>query len=116
MTAIRFESWGPFQKEFDRLARKFRSLPQDMERLKNVIALDPVGPSQHRSVVFRDKEVCIVKGHLFCKALRRDSLRVVYAWHADRVTLVWIEVYHKAEQENEDRKRYQAYLESLDTP
>lgn len=113
MTAIHFEKWGPFEKEFERLQRKFQTLPEDLERLKNFIALDPIGPSQHRTVVHRGEKACIVKGHLFCKALRRDSLRIIYAYHKDRITIVWIEVYHKAGKENEDRARITEYLRSL---
>ena len=114
MTAIHFENWGPFEKELDRLARKFRTLPEDIERLKNVIALDPTGLSQHRTVLHRSEKACIVKGHLFCKALRRDSLRIIYSYHEDRVTIVWIEVYHKANKANEDRARIADYLRSID--
>jgi len=110
---IRFEHWDPFQKEFDRLTRKFRTLPEDLERLKNIIALNPVGSSQHRTVLHRNEALCIVKGHLSCKALRRDSLRIIYAYHKDRVTIVWIELYHKAEKANEDRARIAEYLRSL---
>lgn len=113
MTTIHFEPWGPFEKEFERLKRKFRTLSEDLGRLKNVIALDPAGPSQHRTVLHRSENTCIVKGHLFCKALRRDSLRIIYAYHENRVTIVWIEVYHKADKENEDRARIAEYLRSL---
>ena len=113
MTTIRFESWGNFRKEFDRLARKFRSLPEDLERLKNVIALNPIGTGQHRIVLHQSRKVSIVKGHLFCKSLRRDSLRIVYAYHEDLITILWIEVYHKADKENEDRKRIAEYLNSI---
>lgn len=115
MTTIHFENWGPFEKELDRLARKFRTLPEDLERLKNVIALDPIGPSQHRIVLHRSEKTCIVKGHLFCKALRRDSLRIIYSYHEDRVTIVWIEVYHKANKANENRARIAEYLRSLES-
>jgi mRNA-degrading endonuclease RelE of RelBE toxin-antitoxin system len=114
MTTIHFEFWGRFEKEFKRLTKKFRTLFEDLERLKNVIALDPTGPSQHRNVLHRNEKVCIVKGHLFCKTLRRDSLRVIYAYHKDRITIVWIEVYHKADKANEDRARIAEYLKSLD--
>ena len=113
MTVIHFENWGPFEKELDRLTRKFQTLPEDLERLKNVIALDPTGPSQHRTVLLRNEELRIVKGHLFCKTLRRDSLRIIYAYHADRITIVWIEVYHKADKANEDHARIADYLRSL---
>ncbi|MBU0458225.1 hypothetical protein KJ652_05755 [Patescibacteria group bacterium] len=113
MTTIHFEFWGRFEKEFNRLTRKFRTLPEDLERLKNVIALDPTGPSQHRTVLHRSEKVCIVKGHLFCKTLRRDSLRIIYAYHEDRITIVWIEVYHKADKANEDRGRIEDYLKSF---
>jgi len=112
MTTIRFEHWGPFEKECERLQRKFRTLPEDLERLKNFIALDPVGPSQHRTVLHRGEKTCVVKGHLFCKALRRDSLRIIYAYRENRITIVWIEVYHKAEKANEDRERIAEYLRS----
>ncbi|MBI2636557.1 hypothetical protein HYW84_04535 [Candidatus Peregrinibacteria bacterium] len=113
MTMIHFENWGPFEKELDRLARKFRTLPEDLERLKNVIALDPTGPSQHRTVLHRSEKTCIVKGHLFCKSLRCDSLRIIYAYHKGRITIVWIEVYNKANKANEDRARIADYLRSL---
>lgn len=114
MMTIRFEQWGPFRKEFDRLARKFRTLPEDLRRLERVVSLDPTGPSQHRTPLHRGEHVTVIKGHLFCQALRRDSLRVIYAYHADRITLVWIEVYHKANKENEDRPRIEEYLRSLE--
>ena len=114
MTTIHFENWGPFEREFERLKRKFRTLPEDLERLKNVVIMDPTGPSQHRTVVHRGEKVCIVKGHLFCKALRRDSLRIIYAYHQGRITIVWIEVYHKADKENEDRTRITEYVRSLE--
>ena len=113
---IHFECWGRFEKELERLTRKFRSLPDDLERLKHVIALDPTGPSQHRTVLHRHGELFIVKGHLFCQTLRRDSLRIIYAYHANRITIVWIEVYHKADQANEDHARIAAYLRSFGPP
>ena len=114
MRTIHFETLAPFQKEFERLSRKFRSLPVDFEYFKQrIIILDPTGPSQHRTILHRSEGVCIVKGHLFCKALRRDSLRIIYAYHADRITIVWIEVYHKADKANEDRARIAEYLRSL---
>ena len=114
MRTIRFEILPSFQKEFERLTRKFRSLPEDFEYYKQrIVILDPTGPSQHRTVLHRGEKVCIVKGHLFCKALRRDSLRIIYAYHEDRVTIVWIEVYHKADKVNEDRARIAEYLRSF---
>ena len=114
MRTIHFEILAPFQKEFERLSRKFRSLPGDFEYFKQrIITLDPTGPSQHRTVLHRNEGLCIVKGHLFCKALRRDSLRIIYAYHEDRITIVWIEIYHKADKANEDRARIAEYLRSL---
>ena len=114
MKTIRFETLAPFQKEFERLSRKFRSLPADFEYFKKrIVTFDPIGPSQHRTVLHRSEKACIVKGHLFCKALRRDSLRIIYSYHEDRVTIVWIEVYHKADRASEDRARIAEYLRSL---
>ena len=111
MPTIRFESLASFGKEFDQLKKKFRTLPKDLERLKTVIALDPTGPSQNRTVLHREADFCIVKGRLACQSLGRNTLRVIYAYHADRVTLVWIELYHKADKANEDRARWEAYVQ-----
>lgn len=115
MQTIRFEILASFQKEFERLTRKFRSLPADFEYFKQrIVILDPMGPSQHRTVLCRYEKTCIVKGHLFCRGLRRDPLRIIYAYHADRITIVWIEVYHKADKANENRALIAEYLRSLE--
>lgn len=113
MTMIRFEQWGPFAKEFERLARKFRSLPRDLERFQKVLTLDPAGQSQNRVTLRQTETVTVVKARLFCETLRRNSLRIMYAYHKDTVTVVWIEVYHKADKPNEDRERIEEYLRSL---
>lgn len=107
---IRFERWGPFEREFERLARKFRSLPKDLARFEQLIAMDPTGQSQSRVTLHQAETVTVVKARLFCEALRRNSLRIIYAYHADRIAIVWIEVYHKADKVNEDRARIAAYL------
>lgn len=100
-------------KEKVKLEKKFRSLSHDMERLEKIIALNPLGQSQHRTILHKGDDVCIVKGHLFCQTLRRDSLRIIYAYHGTAVTVVWIEMYHKGDRENEDRERIEEYLRSL---
>lgn len=112
MTTTRFEFWGPCEKEFERLTRKFRTLPKDLERFQQIITLDATGSSQHRVVLHEDEDICIVKARLMCQALRKNSLRIIYAYHRDTVSIVWIELYHKADKENEDRERVRQYLKN----
>ena len=56
----------------------------------------------------------VVKARLACHALKNRSLRVVYAYHENTITFMYIELYFKGVKENEDRKRIEGYLESLD--
>jgi hypothetical protein len=42
-------------------------------------------------------------------------VRVVYAYHDDTITFVYIEIYFKGEKENEERERIEKYLENIKT-
>ena len=51
-----------------------------------------------------------MKARLACKSLRDRSIRVIYAYHNDTVTFVYIELYFKGDKKNEDRERVREYI------
>ncbi|MEI6238219.1 MAG: hypothetical protein WCP15_01635 [bacterium] len=57
--------------------------------------------------------VRIVKTRLACKSLRDRSIRIIYAYHNDIATFMYIEMYFKGEKANENRERITEYVKSL---
>lgn len=108
-----FKRTPEFEKEYRRLAKKFRSLPDDICDFEKILEAYPTGIGTKFAIVHSDQKVKIVKARLACRALRESSLRVIYAWHEACITFFYIELYHKNEKENEDRERIRNYLSNL---
>lgn len=108
-----FDALPEFTKEFQRLAKKYRSLPNDLEEFKRVLMVQPLGNSKHFNVITKNEEVAILKARLFCRYLKGSSLRIIYAFHTKRLAIEFIEIYFKGDKENEDRKRVMEYMENL---
>ncbi len=102
-----------FSRELKRLSRKYLSLSDDIEELKQTLAKLSMGnASKHWNCLHRDERVCIYKIRLACRYLRATTMRVIYAQHVDPAQIVLIELYYKGEKENEDRERIKQYLKS----
>ena len=109
---MNFDEVPAFSKEFKRLAKKYKSLPKDLEEFKQVIAVVPLGTSKHFNVITKSDLCIIVKARFFCRYLKGSSLRIVYAYKEEHVLIEFIEIYFKGNKENEDRNRIAKYLES----
>jgi len=107
-----FNKLPQFEKEFLKLSKKYKSLPEDLKKLENLIALEPIGLGTNFVVIHQSDEVKIVKARLACKSLRGRSIRIIYAHHTDTFTFVYIEIYFKGNKENEDRKRIEDYIKN----
>lgn len=107
---ISFNELLEFSKEFKRLAKKYRSLPDDLKEFKRVIAVVPLGNSKHFNVITKNEQCAVVKARLFCRYLKGSSLRVIYAFYRDSSKVDFIEIYFKGDKENEDRERIKKYL------
>ena len=109
---MNFDELPEFQKELKRLAKKYKSLPDDLEQLKKIVAVEPLGNSKHFIVIAKTDKglVCIVKARLFCRYLKGSSLRIVYAHHPTDSKVEFIEIYFKGKKENEDQERIKGYL------
>lgn len=108
-----FDELPEFTKEFQRLAKKYRSLPKDLEEFKRVLVVQSLGTGKHFNVITKTEAVAILKARLFCRYLKGSSLRVIYAYHQKQTTVEFIEIYFKGDKENEDRKRIEEYVRGL---
>ncbi|MDO9464576.1 MAG: hypothetical protein Q7J67_04685 [bacterium] len=107
---MRFNETLEFTKEFKRLAKKYRSLPDDLAEFKRVLAVVPLGNSKHFNVITKNEQCVIVKARLFCRYLKGSSLRIIYAFHCQSDKVDFIELYFKGDKENEGRERIKEYL------
>ena len=107
---MNFDELPEFQKERKRLARKYRSLSEDLQEFQNVVSVVPLGNSKHFAVIAQNETVRIVKARLFCRYLKGSSLRVIYSYFEQEQRIEFIEIYYKGNQENEDRERVRAYV------
>ena len=108
-----FNALSEFEKEKKKLTKKFRSLPDDLRDFERILLTEPTGIGKNFTIVHSGIEVQIVKARLACRALKNRSLRVVYAYHKDHITFMYIELYAKNDKANEDRERVQKYLDGL---
>ena len=107
-----FEELTEFRKDLKNLLKKYRTLNDDLKVLKRVLE---VFPNERPPFSFRIDnlgiETCIIKvKKIACKALKgkgvNSGLRLVYAHFPDEQKIVFIELYHKNNKENEDKKRF----------
>lgn len=111
-----FDALPGFTKEFRRLAKKYRSLPDDLEEFKRVLNIQPLGNSKHFNVIAKNEEVAVLKSRLFCRYLKGSSLRIIYAFHRKKAFIGFIEIYFKGDKENEDRRVIEEYMMNCNQP
>lgn len=109
---MNFNELLEFSKEFKQLAKKYRSLPDDLQEFKRVIEVVPLGNSKHFNVVTRNDQCAVIKARLFCRYLKGSSLRIIYAHHFKNTKIDFIEIYYKGVKENEDHERIKDYLKN----
>lgn len=106
----RFNQLLEFEKEFFKLSKKYRSLDEDLKKFEKIIKINPTGVGKNFTIIHNTEKLKLVKVRLACKSLRDRSMRVIYAYHNDTTTFVYIEIYFKGEKANEDRERIKKYL------
>lgn len=91
--------------------KKFRSLNDDLNVIKNVLS---IRPDDSPPFSFRldnlGIETCIIKvKKIACKSLKgrgvNSGFRLIYAYFPAYEKIIFIEIYHKSEKESEDRRR-----------
>ena len=126
-----FEELKEFKKDLKNLLKKYRSLKDDLETVKQILAVLPdARPPFSFRIDNLGIETCVIKiKKIACKALKgkgvNTGLRLVYA-HFEAVEkveengvvlvepreekVIFVELYHKKDKANEDRARIKKYF------
>lgn len=106
-----FDELDEFKKDLKKLLKKYRSLNDDLETVRKVLKMDP---KERPPFSFRMDalgiETCVIKvKKMACKSLKgrgvNTGLRLIYAHFEEEERIVFVELYHKNNKENEDRER-----------
>ena len=106
-----FDELNEFKKDLKNLLKKYRTLNDDLDVVKRVLE---IAPDERPPFSFRidnlGLETCIIKvKKIACKALKgrgvNSGLRLIYAHFPDEQKIIFIELYHKNDKENEDKSR-----------
>lgn len=106
-----FDELTEFKKDLKTLLKKYRTLNDDLDVVKKVL---DILPDERPPFSFRidnlGLKTCIIKvKKIACKALKgrgvNSGLRLVYAHFQKEEKIIFIELYHKNDKENEDRQR-----------
>lgn len=113
---IVFDEIAPYKKDFKTLVKKYKTLADDLETVRKVLC---VLPEDRPPFSFRIDNLgvsnCVIKvKKIACKSLKgkgvNSGLRLVYAYFEEENRIVFIELYHKNDKENEDRERILDYF------
>lgn len=117
---LKYESMPEFEKQLKRLLKRFPSLRDDLDVVQRaVIELLHVKGLDNRHAVRvpgHNNPYCEIYKILkmTCKSLKGrgnlSGLRVIYAYHAADKRVVFIEIYFKADQPNENRELIRSYI------
>ena len=108
-----------FKKDLKSWLKKYRSLTEDLAVIKQILK---VFPKERPRIFFEINDLklnaCIIKvKKIACKSLKgrgvNSGLRLVYAYFPEEFKIVFVELYHKNSQENEDRERIKANFFSI---
>lgn len=108
-----------FQKDLKKLSRKFPSLEEDLKTFKNTalkafhhLGQENLGIFQIPNLGFNSPKIYKAK-KFACKSLKgrgaATGIRIIYAYYPEKEEICLIEIYFKADQENEDRERMLCY-------
>ena len=106
-----FDELNEFQKDLKNSLKKYRTLNDDLDVVKQVLS---AFPDERPPFSFRidnlGLETCVIKvKKIACKALKgrgvNSGLRLIYAWFEKEEKIIFIELYRKNEIENEDKQR-----------
>ena len=106
-----FDELPELKKDFMHLLKKYKSLLDDLEIVKSILR---VFPDERPPFSFRIDnlclETCIIKvKKIACKSIKgkgvNSGFRLIYALFPTDQKIIFIELYHKNEKDQEDRKR-----------
>jgi mRNA-degrading endonuclease RelE of RelBE toxin-antitoxin system len=122
---MNFEHTPEFKKDLKKLAKRWRSLPQDVvdaewaitplyieqEGVDIAVYRKSLLGMKRATILHQTDRYEVVKMRLDVAALgRSDKVRIVFVAIKTKSTIVFIELYSKNEKDREDTKRIKKYL------
>ncbi len=113
---VSIDSLEEYRRDLKRLAKKYRTLKEDMEVLLKVLMVNPdANPMFSYRIDGLGLETCVIKvkkiaSRSFKGKGVNSGFRLVYAYFEDLREITLIELYHKSEKECEDRDRIHRYF------
>ena len=106
-----FEELTEFKRDLKKLLKKYRTLNDDLFEVKTILKKKPEArPPFSFRIDNLGLETCVIKvKKIACRALKgrgvNSGLRLIYAHFQEEDKIIFIELYHKNDKENEDRQR-----------
>jgi mRNA-degrading endonuclease RelE of RelBE toxin-antitoxin system len=106
-----FETLTGYDKDLKRLLKKYRTLNRDLDDVKKVLR---IRPDAQPPFSFRIEGLGITSCVIKIKKIASDNFkgrgsnsgfRLIYAYFKEEQKIVFVELYHKNDKENEDRQR-----------
>lgn len=113
---MNFEELQEYKKDLKGLLKKYRTLNDDLEVVKKVLASIP---DERPPFSYRIDNLgivtCVIKvKKIACRSLKgrgvNSGLRLIYVLFTEEDKIIFIELYHKNEKENEDKQRILKYF------
>ena len=108
---MEFDTLSEFDKDLKQLLKKYRTLHDDLKEAKTILKKKPdARPPFSFRIDNLGLETCVIKvKKIACKALKgrgvNSGLRLIYAYFESEVKIIFVELYHKNNKENEDKQR-----------
>lgn len=108
---MRVEELEAFRKDVKNLLKRYRTLKDDLNEVEKILIKKPAARPPFSYEINNLKiESCVIKvKKIACRALKgrgvNSGLRLVYAYFEMEQKIIFIELYHKSDKENEDRER-----------
>jgi mRNA-degrading endonuclease RelE of RelBE toxin-antitoxin system len=111
MNKIDFEELPEYKKDMKRLLKKYRTLESDLEDVRKDLNDEPeASPPFSFRIEGLGISTCVIKiKKIACDSFKgkgcNSGLRLIYAYFEKEQRIVFVELYHKNDKENEDKER-----------
>ena len=109
---MEFDELPEFQRDLKQLLKKYRTLRDDLEVLKKVLAVasHPQPPMSYRITDLGFEKSMIIKLKKFAsRSLKgkgsNTGFRLIYSYHRQTELIQFVQIYFKANEANEDKER-----------
>lgn len=111
MSKIKIETLTEFDKDLKRLLKKYMTLESDLDDVQKDLNDEPdASPSFSFLIDGLGITTCVIKikkisSDRFKGKGNNSGFRLIYAWFEEAQKIIFIELYHKNDKVQEDRKR-----------